>query len=66
MLTIFAAAFNLESPRRGETLVTRKVSRGLANVAQMLGDFSTWAISTACATGAMPGITCGCSHARLC
>ncbi len=28
--------FNHESPRRGETFVTRKVTRGLANVAQGL------------------------------
>jgi len=26
--------FNHESPRRGETFVTRKVTRGLANIAQ--------------------------------
>lgn len=30
--------FNHESPRRGETFVTRKVTRGLANVAQGLED----------------------------
>ena len=28
--------FNHESPRRGETFVTRKVTRGLANIAQGL------------------------------
>jgi GDPmannose 4,6-dehydratase len=30
--------FNHESPRRGETFVTRKVTRGLANIAQGLDD----------------------------
>ena len=30
--------FNHESPRRGETFVTRKITRGLANVAQGLQD----------------------------
>ncbi len=29
--------FNHESPRRGETFVTRKITRGLANIAQGLG-----------------------------
>ena len=28
--------FNHESPRRGETFVTRKITRGLANIAQGL------------------------------
>ena len=30
--------FNHESPRRGETFVTRKITRGLANIAQGLAD----------------------------
>jgi GDPmannose 4,6-dehydratase len=30
--------FNHESPRRGETFVTRKITRGLANIAQGLQD----------------------------
>ncbi|MCP5037534.1 MAG: GDP-mannose 4,6-dehydratase [Rhodobacteraceae bacterium] len=30
--------FNHESPRRGETFVTRKITRGLANIAQNLED----------------------------
>ena len=30
--------FNHESPRRGETFVTRKITRGLANIAQGLDD----------------------------
>ena len=29
--------FNHESPRRGETFVTRKITRGLANISQRLG-----------------------------
>ena len=31
-----AVLFNHESPRRGETFVTRKITRGLANIAQGL------------------------------
>ncbi|WP_173198610.1 GDP-mannose 4,6-dehydratase [Geobacter sp. SVR] len=31
--------FNHESPRRGETFVTRKITRGLANIAQGLEEF---------------------------
>ncbi|MEM1402797.1 MAG: GDP-mannose 4,6-dehydratase [Pseudomonadota bacterium] len=31
--------FNHESPRRGETFVTRKITRGLANIAQGLEDY---------------------------
>ncbi len=31
--------FNHESPRRGETFVTRKITRGLANIAQGIGEF---------------------------
>ena len=30
--------FNHESPRRGETFVTRKITRGLANISQGLED----------------------------
>ena len=33
-----AILFNHESPRRGETFVTRKITRGLANIAQGLED----------------------------
>ncbi len=53
--------FNHESPRRGETFVTRKITRAIANIAQ---DWSPACISatwTRCATGAMRKITCGCS-----
>jgi GDPmannose 4,6-dehydratase len=35
--------FNHESPRRGETFVTRKITRGLANIAQGLETACTWA-----------------------
>jgi len=31
--------FNHDSPRRGETFVTRKITRGLANISQGLEDF---------------------------
>jgi len=33
---ILATMFNHESPRRGETFVTRKITRGMANIAQGL------------------------------
>jgi GDPmannose 4,6-dehydratase len=38
MYTCNGILFNHESPRRGETFVTRKISRGLANIAQGLED----------------------------
>ena len=54
--------FNHESPRRGETFVTRKITRGLANIAQGLDDMPLHGqYRRACATGAMPRITCACS-----
>ncbi|PHM95488.1 GDP-mannose 4,6-dehydratase, partial [Salmonella enterica subsp. enterica serovar Typhimurium] len=31
--------FNHESPRRGETFVTRKITRALANIAQVLESY---------------------------
>ena len=34
----YGILFNHESPRRGETFVTRKITRGLANIAQGLED----------------------------
>ena len=40
----FGILFNHESPRRGETFVTRKITRGLANIAQGLEDSYTWVI----------------------
>ena len=36
--------FNHESPRRGETFVTRKVTRGLARISQGLENCLTWEI----------------------
>ncbi len=53
--------FNHESPRRGETFVTRKITRGLANIAQGLEPCLYMGNIDACATGAMPRITCACS-----
>lgn len=38
MYTCNGILFNHESPRRGETFVTRKITRGLANIAQGLED----------------------------
>jgi GDPmannose 4,6-dehydratase len=35
--------FNHESPRRGETFVTRKITRGLANIAQGWSSACIWA-----------------------
>ncbi len=53
--------FNHESPRRGETFVTRKITRGLANIAQGVGSCLYLAIWTLCATGAMPATMCACN-----
>lgn len=38
MYTCNGILFNHESPRRGETFVTRKITRGLANIAQGIED----------------------------
>jgi len=38
MFTCNGILFNHESPRRGETFVTRKITRGLANISQGLED----------------------------
>lgn len=38
MFTCTGIPFDHESPRRGETFVTRKITRGLANIVQGLGD----------------------------
>ncbi len=53
--------FNHESPRRGETFVTRKITRAIANIAQGLSPACISATWTRCATGVMRKITCGCS-----
>lgn len=49
--------FNHESPRRGETFVTRKITRAIANIAQGWSRACTSAIWIPCATGAMPKTT---------
>ena len=46
--------FNHESPRRGETFVTRKITRAAARIKAGLQENLYWAISTPSATGAMP------------
>ena len=50
--------FNHESPIRGETFVTRKITRGSARIKTGLQECSTSATSTPSATGATRGITC--------
>jgi len=46
--------FNHESERRGETFVSRKITRAATRIKLGLQDNSTWATSTPGATGAMP------------
>jgi GDPmannose 4,6-dehydratase len=46
--------FNHESPVRGETFVTRKITRGPRQSAWVCRTGSTWAISMRAATGATP------------
>ena len=53
--------FNHESPLRGETFVTRKITRALARIKLGLQDGCISATSTRCATGAMPRIMSRCS-----
>ena len=53
--------FNHESPRRGETFVTRKITRAIANISQGIENVSILAIWIHCATGGMRKITCVCS-----
>ncbi len=45
--------FNHESPRRGETFVTRKVTRAVANILVAIRKSSTWEIWTRRGTGAL-------------
>ena len=45
--------FNHESPRRGETFVTRKITRAIANIAQGRSLACTSATWIPCVTGAM-------------
>ena len=49
--------FNHESPRRGETFVTRKITRAVARIQAGLQDGSTWATWTPGATGDTPPST---------
>ena len=51
--------FNHESPIRGETFVTRKITRAVARIALGCRTRCTWATWTPSATGAMPATTCG-------
>ena len=53
--------FNHESPRRGETFVTRKITRGLANIAQGLEDCLYMGILTRAAIGGMRKTMSGCN-----
>ena len=53
--------FNHESPRRGETFVTRKVTRGLATSLCGLEDCLLWGISTHYAIGGTRATTCACN-----
>lgn len=53
--------FNHESPRRGETFVTRKITRGWRILRRGWRIAFTWATSMPCATGGMQRITSGCS-----
>ena len=53
MFAVNGILFNHESPRRGETFVTRKITRAAARIkAGLQDDVCTWATSTPCATGA--------------
>ncbi len=49
--------FNHESPRRGETFVTRKITRAIANIARGWSRACISAIWIPCVTGAMPKTT---------
>ena len=53
--------FNHESPRRSETFVTRKVTRGLCNIAQGLKLASIWEVLMLCVIGVMQEIMCACN-----
>ena len=70
MFAVNGILFNHESPRRGETFVTRKITRGVARIVQgQARQASSSATSTPSATGASPATTstrCGacCSSTR--
>ena len=53
--------FNHESPRRGETFVTRKITRGLANISQGLDSCLYIGNLDAMATGDTRGTMCACN-----
>ena len=58
MFAVNGILFNHESPRRGETFVTRKIARAAARIARRAGQVtSTSATSTRSATGATPRST---------
>ena len=53
--------FNHESPRRGETFVTRQITRGMANIAQGVEDCLYMGNMDALRDWGMPKTTCVCS-----
>ena len=53
--------FNHESKRRGETFVTRKITRGLSNIALGKENVYIWAIWMQKGTGGTPKITLRCN-----
>ena len=53
--------FNHESPRRGETFVTRKITRGLANIAMGVEPCLYMGNIDSLGTGATPRTMCACS-----
>ena len=57
MFAVNGILFNHESPRRGETFVTRKITRAVARIKAGLQDRLFSAISTPSATGASPATT---------
>ena len=52
MFAVNGILFNHESPRRGETFVSRKITMAAARIAAGLQDTCTWATSTPGVTGA--------------
>ena len=57
MFAVNGILFNHESPRRGETFVTRKIARAAARIAQGKEEFVTWATWTRSGTGGTPRST---------
>ncbi len=55
--------FNHESPRRGETFVTRRIPAVWPASTRVSTSASKWATLTPCATGATPATTWRCSGA---